>query len=97
MPKTPILYREAFFEVIRGGPRDYLGHRPKRELEWYAVETELGTMVETRTSINAVDAVGKTVNADLTDMSISKFTEMDAGDFQNQYGTGGGSLIDINV
>lgn len=97
MPRAPIVYREAFYETVRGGTRDYLGNQPKRELEWYVVETELGTMVEPRTSINAVDAVGKIVNADLTDMSVSKFTEMDAGAFQNQYGTGGGSLVDYNV
>lgn len=95
MPKTPILYREAFYENVRSAGRDYLGYRPKRELEWYAVETELGTMVEPRT-LAAVDPA-KVVNADATDMSISKFTEMEATDFQNQYGTGGGSLTDYGL
>ena len=97
MPKAPILYREGFYEIIRGGPRDYLNHRPKRVSEWQVVETELGTMVEPRTSTNIADAVGKVVNADATDMSISKFTEMDPSDFQNQYGTGGISLVDFNA
>lgn len=97
MPRLPILYREGFYEIIRGGPRDYLGNFPIRELEWYAVDTELGPMVEPRTSINAIDAVGRVVNADLTDMSLSKLSLMDAGDFQNRYGTGGGSLVDYNL
>ena len=41
MPKTPIVNRTAFYEVLRDGT--------VRDLEWNLVQTTLGAMVEPRT------------------------------------------------
>jgi hypothetical protein len=98
MPKAPILYRESFYADIRGGPRDYLGNPAMRELEYYVVETEIGTMVEPRSLSPAfAQDANKVAQIDITDNSISKFSRTSEEVFQNQYGTGGASLADFNV
>jgi len=97
MPKSPILYREAFYAQIRGVSPDYLGNPPMRELEWNAVETELGTMVESRSCVTFAGDISQIKQIDGQDNSISRFSRVIEDAFQNQYGTGGGHCIDYNV
>jgi hypothetical protein len=98
MPKLPITYRESFYVEVRGGPKDYLGNPPLRELEWNSVETEIGMMVEPRSMIAFFAGnTEKVLNIDITENSVSKFSRTSEELFQNQYGTGGTFLSDFNL
>jgi len=94
MPKGPITFRESFYMQLRPLIQNPPLYRP---LEWNHVETELGTMVEPRVNVGSSDASGKIVNADITDVGVNKVSIIDDGDFQSQYGTGGGSLVDFGA
>lgn len=95
MPKNPITSRIAYYVQVK----PFIQSPPLfRAIEWNAVETELGTMVEPRQSGIVPDATGKTVNLDVTDMAWTQLRQIeDDATFQNQYGTGGTGLTDFNV
>ena len=97
MPKGPILYRETFFAHVRGSNNDYLGNRQLKQLEWNAVETELGTMVEPHSAI-VTPSLGSVVQVDVTDNAVTKVSIVNEDMFYSQYGTGGGhNGLDYNT
>ena len=85
MPKTPILQRTAYLETLKDGS--------VRMLDWNAVETELGTMVEPRqnhldTQLPMAGNVGFAA-VDVYDMSFTRIIGTDSNTFYTQYGTDG--------
>ena len=98
MPKGPIMYRETFFCQVRGAPNDYLGQPSLKQLEWFVVETEIGTMVESRPISDMVAGeLSQVKQLDMTDAAITRVSRIDEGIFQNQYGTGGSGMVDYNA
>lgn len=97
MPKAPILYRETFYAPLRGTRDAVTSENMIQALPFNRVETELGTMVETRNFALAPDMGSKFQNVDAVDVSISKISIMDDGTFQTQFGTGGGTCIDYTT
>lgn len=85
MPKAPIQARRAFFDTLRD--------KSIRMLDWCAVDTELGVMVEPRQSIGGiptpVPGSNTFVQVDLADASWTTLTQIDGGAFYSQYGTDG--------
>ncbi len=82
MPKSPILYREVFFDKLRDGTL--------RDLEWALVNTSRGAMVESRPVMGL--SYGKVVNVDPYDTSYNKRSQMDENKFYSLTGTGGQQL-----
>ena len=97
MPKRPITYRETFFSEVRGYVRNDDNSPQIKHLEWNRVETELGTMVEPRTSQMNMDPTGRLIQMDMTDAAYNKISMIDETLFQGQFGTGGSGLIDYNA
>ncbi len=95
MPKTPITSRILFVVPVK----PLIQNPPLfRSIEWNAVETELGTMVEPRQAPYLPDASGRVVNMDVTDMGWNFVRQVgDDGEFYNQYGTGGTGMTDFNL
>ena len=87
MPKAPILRRTLFYEIIPGSVTTVPGVPQMRLLDFCAVETELGTMVEPRQNPNGLTDKGR--NIDAFDADYTDIQMMDAGTFKQQYGTGG--------
>jgi hypothetical protein len=81
MPKTPILNREQFYDV--------LGDGTFRTLDWCLVSTELGAMIESRPTCMMGFGLGPTTNVDMIDMSFNKVSYMDEGKFFATFNTGG--------
>jgi hypothetical protein len=68
-----------------------------KQLEWFAVDTELGLMVESRPISDIVGGeLGQVKQIDMTDAAINRISRIDETVFQNQYGTGGSGMIDYN-
>lgn len=85
MPKAPILARTAFYDV--------LGYdKSVRLLDWNAVETSLGPMVEPRSFEGGYGTV-KVTDMDVYDSSFTRISQIDETTFANQYGTGGRQLL----
>ena len=91
MPKSPITYRECFYSQIRGQAEGTL-----RRVEWNAVQTELGVMVESVSPTwNASESA--MANIDVTDVAFNKISIVDADQFYRSYNTGGSQISDTNA
>lgn len=85
MARPPITQRTGFYYPINR-------YQTQRVLlDWNAVETELGTMVEPRTLIRYID--GSVPQIDLLDVAFDREIQMTPDQFQNQYNHGGPQLM----
>jgi hypothetical protein len=80
MPKSPILSREIFYDV--------LGDGSYRWIDWALVGTELGAMVEANVE-GVISGVGPVTNMDMVDISFTKISKFDEGKFIDTFSTGG--------
>jgi hypothetical protein len=81
MPKTPILSREQFYDV--------LGDGTFRTLDWCLVSTELGAMIESRPSCMMGFGINPMTNVDMIDFSFNKVSYFDEGKFFDKFNTSG--------
>ena len=87
MPKGSIKARRAFFTKVRTG---------YKLIDWYAVDTSLGAMVEPRPVLEL--AGGKVVDIDAQENAVSSFTYFNEDKFFTQYLTGGNQVpVDYNT
>ena len=87
MPKSPILYREAFYDVLNDGSY--------RDLDWNLVNTSIGACMEPRSLLGF--GTGKITNIDVVDASINKRSQLDEDTMYRLMGTAGRLFsIDFN-
>lgn len=67
MPRNPILYREALYDIRDG---------KIRFLDWNRVDTSIGAMTEAR-QLNTTPIGDEFVDRDLTDLDIDKMSMID--------------------
>lgn len=84
MPRSPILSREIFYDVLNDGSF--------RELDFALVNTSLGAMIESR-SIASVPASGKITQVDAVDASFNRITQMDEDLFYRLFGHSGRQVL----
>lgn len=87
MPKSPITSRTGFFSVLRGP----INRTVTDLLDWNAVDTELGTMVESRNLMHG-GGVSPIVQMDTMDTAYTTIIPIDGEQFIAQYGSGGYQL-----
>lgn len=87
MPKTPILSRESFYDVLNDGTY--------RDLDWNLVTTSVGACVEPRNILGF--GLGKVTQVDIVDASYNRRTQFDEDSFYRYMGLNGRQLpIDFN-
>ena len=87
MPRAPILQRRSFFDFVR---RD---SQSRIQLDWNAVDTELGLMVEPRQFALNVGVDGVVRQIDMVDSAADTETQLDRNAFYAQYGTDGQQVM----
>ena len=80
MPKSPVLYRESFYDTLRDGTI--------RMIDWNLVDTELGACVEPR----GILMNGPINQIDVVDASANRLTQFDEDTFGETFGSGGQQL-----
>lgn len=87
MPRAPIRERRSFFDFVR---RDSGQRYP---LDFNAVDTELGVMVEPRQAIETIGVDGAVRQIDMVDAAADSETLLDRNTFYSQYGTDGQQVM----